>query len=266
MPEAVACRLPVVPGLGKMKTANRTLSAATTPFDFNLVMNQAGEEGSIVSCHKSKVFFSQGDSGDSVFYIQKGRVKLTVVSQQGKEAVIGILGPTDFFGESCLNGQTLRTSTATAMTECSLLRVRKAAAIRLLHDQRDFSEVFVSYLLSRNVRIEEDLTDQLFNSSELRLARALLLLTRFGSKDEPVPIVPKISQQTLAEMIGTTRSRVSFFMNKFKRLGYITYNNGLEVHSSLLSVVLHEPDHKPAQQKSPGKEPGPVRKQIKTAK
>ena len=185
--------------------------------------------------------YSQGDPADAVFYIRNGRVKLSVVSQQGKEAVIGMLGPTDFFGEGCLTGQPIRIATASAITDCSVMRIEKAAMIRALQGQPPFSELFLSYLLSRNLRIEEDLVDQLFNSSELRLARILLLLARFGKEGEPEPVIPKISQQTLADMIGTTRSRVSFFMNKFKKLGFISYNHGLEVHSSLLNVVLHEP-------------------------
>lgn len=226
-----------------MKIENGVLSAAKA-FDPKVFLTQVGQEGATFACRKRHVIFSQGDSANTVFYIQKGRVKLAVVSKQGKEAVIGILGPTDFFGEGCLAGQPIRTATASAITECSIMRVEKAAMIRLLHDRPVFSETFVSYLLSRNLRIEEDLTDQLFNSSELRLARALLLLARFGKEGEPVPVIPKISQQTLAEMIGTTRSRVSFFMNKFKKLGFIQYNHGLEVHSSLLNVVLHEPNHK----------------------
>jgi len=245
----MASRLHPSAKFAQMKIANGILSAAKA-FDPKVFVDRIGAEGLIITCRKRCVMFSQGDACDSVFYIQQGRVKLTVVSPQGKEAVIGILGPTDFFGEGCLTGQPVRTSTASAITECSIMRVQQATMIRLLHEQPDFSEIFVSYLLSRNLRIEEDLTDQLFNSSELRLARALLLLTRFGREDEPVPIVPKISQQTLAEMIGTTRSRVSFFMNKFKRLGFIKYNHGLEVHSSLLNVVLHEPIHKSAEQKT----------------
>lgn len=226
-----------------MKVENGVLSPVKT-FDPKVFLTQAGRERSIFACRKRHVMFSQGDSADAVFYIQRGRVKLAVVSKQGKEAVIGLLGPTDFFGEGCLAGQPIRTATASAITECSIVRVERAAMIRLLHDQPVFSEIFVSYLLSRNLRIEEDLTDQLFNSSELRLARMLLLLARFGKEGEPDPVIPKISQQTLAEMIGTTRSRVSFFMNKFKKLGFIRYNHGLEVHSSLLNVVLHEPIHK----------------------
>ncbi len=177
---------------------------------------------------------------DAVFYIEKGKVKLTVLSTRGKEAVVAILGSGDFFGEGCLAGQPLRMATATAMTECSILRLQKETMVRMLHNEPALSELFMAYLLSRNVRIEEDLVDQLFNSSEKRLARILLLLTRFGKDGQHEPVVPKISQETLAEMVGTTRSRVSFFMNKFRKLGFIEYNGGLNVHSSLLNIVLHD--------------------------
>jgi CRP/FNR family cyclic AMP-dependent transcriptional regulator len=184
--------------------------------------------------------FAQGDPGDAVFYIQEGRVKLTVVSRQGKEAVIAILGAGDFFGEGCLAGQAARMSTAAAMSECSIVRLAKTDVIRFLRDEPAFSEMFLMHVLSRNIRIEADLVDQLFNSSEKRLARVLLLLANFGKAGEPQPVIPKISQETLAEIIGTTRSRVSFFMNRFRKLGFIDYNGGLEVHSSLLNVVLHD--------------------------
>src|SRR5438445_624677 len=175
-----------------------------------------------------------------VCYIEKGKVKLTVRSTRGKEAVVAILGSGDFFGEGSLAGQPLRMATATSMTECSIVRVNKETMIRTLHDEHAFSELFMSYLLSRNTRIEEDLVDQLFNSSEKRLARILLLLTRFGKEGQHELVVPRISQETLAEMVGTTRSRVSFFMNKFRKLGLIDYNGGLHVHSSLLNIVLHD--------------------------
>ena len=184
--------------------------------------------------------FSQGDPADAIFYIQKGKVKLTVVSNAGKEAVIAILGAGDFLGEGCLAGQPVRLATATAMSDCSIVRLEKAATIRVLHDEPAFSEMFLSYLLSRNMRIEEDLVDQLFNSSEKRLARVLLLLANFGKEGKPEPVIAKISQETLAEMIGTTRSRVSFFMNKFRKMGFIEYNGELHVHSSLLNIVLHD--------------------------
>jgi CRP-like cAMP-binding protein len=189
---------------------------------------------------KKSTVFSQGSPADAVFYIEKGKVKLTVLSSRGKEAVVAILGSGDFFGEGCLAGQPLRMATATAITECAILRVQKETMVRMLHNEPALSELFMSYLLSRNVRIEEDLVDQLFNSSEKRLARILLLLTRFGKDGQHESVVPRISQETLADMIGTTRSRVSFFMNKFRKLGFIHYNGGLQVHSSLLNIVLHD--------------------------
>ena len=188
----------------------------------------------------NQIVFSQGDLADSVFYIHDGKVKVTVISEQGKEAVVAILGPDEFCGEGCLAGQPRRMATATAMTECEIMRLEKGAIIRVLHVEPAFSEMFVSHLLARTIRVEEDLVDQLFNSSEKRLARALLLLANFGKEGRPEPIIAKVSQETLAEMIGTTRSRVSFFMNKFRQLGFIEYNGNLAVHSSLLSVVLHD--------------------------
>ena len=193
---------------------------------------------------KKQRIFSQGDSADSVFYIQKGRVRLTVVSQSGKEATIGILNEGSFFGEGALAGQVLRIGSAAAMTDCELLQMEKKAMMGALHSEHALSDVFVAYLLARNIRYEEDLVDQLFNSSEKRLARILLLLAHFGKEGTPETVVPKISQETLAEMIGTTRSRVSFFMNRFRKLGFIHYagglDGGLQVHSSLLNVVLHD--------------------------
>ena len=188
---------------------------------------------------KQKVF-SQGDSADSVFYIQKGKVKLTVLSKSGKEATIGVLNEGDFFGEGCLTGQPLRMCSATAMTECTVMGIDKKSMMEVIHRERAFSDMFVAYLLTRNIRYEEDLVDQLFNSSEKRLARILLLLARFGKDGKPEAAIPKISQETLAEMVGTTRSRVNFFMNRFRKLGFVRYNGGLEVHSSLLNVVLHD--------------------------
>jgi CRP/FNR family transcriptional regulator, cyclic AMP receptor protein len=194
--------------------------------------------------HPKQVIFSQGDSADSIFYIHKGKVKLTVVSNRGKEAVIALLGAGDFFGEGCLAGQVKRMSTATAMTAVSFTRLEKSAAIRVLRDEPVFTDVFLQHLLIRSIRIEEDLVDQLFNSSEKRLARVLLLLAHFGKEGVPETVVPKISQETLADMVGTTRSRVSFFMNRFRKLGFIHYaggiEGGLQVHSSLLNVVLHD--------------------------
>ena len=185
--------------------------------------------------------FSQGDTGDAVFYIQGGKVKLTVVSKRGKEAVVAILPEGSFLGEGCLAGRPLRMSTASAVQRSTVIRVEKETMIRLLHQEPEFAERFVAYLLSRNIRMEEDLVDQLFNSSEKRLARLLLLLANFGQESKPIPVVAKMSQETLAEMIGTTRSRVSFFMNRFRKLGFIDYNGGgMHVHSSLVSVVLHD--------------------------
>jgi CRP/FNR family cyclic AMP-dependent transcriptional regulator len=189
---------------------------------------------------KGEMVFLQGDPADAVFYIQKGKVKITVVSEQGKEAVVAVLGPNGFCGEGCLAGQPRRMASASALTECKITRIEKAAILRVLHDEPTFSEMFVAHLLARAIRVEEDLVDQLFNSSEKRLARALLLLANFGKEGRPEPIIAKVSQETLAEMIGTTRSRVSFFMNKFRRLGFINYNGHLEIHPSLLGIVLHD--------------------------
>ena len=189
---------------------------------------------------KKQTIFAQGDPADAVFYIQTGKIKLTVVSTIGKEATIGIVGDGDFFGEGALAGQTLRMGSAAALTDCAILRIDKKAMMEALHREHEFSDLFVAYLLSRNIRYEEDLVDQLFNSSEKRLARTLLLLARFGKEGKHESVVPKISQEILAEMIGTTRSRVSFFMNRFRKLGFIHYNGGLQVHSSLLNIVLHD--------------------------
>ena len=191
---------------------------------------------------KKQAIFAQGDAADSIFYIQEGKVRLTVVSEVGKEATLGILGEGDFFGEGGLAGQPLRMGSATAMTDCELLQIDKKAMMLALHREHTFSDLFVAYLLARNIRYEEDLVDQLFNSSEKRLARILLLLAHFGKEGVPETVIPKISQETLADMIGTTRSRVSFFMNKFRKLGFVNYNggSGLQVHSSLLNVVLHD--------------------------
>ena len=197
--------------------------------------------GRIISNYpKNQKVFSQGDPADSVFYIQEGKVKVCVVSERGKEAVVAMHGKKEFFGEGCLSGQPRRLATVAAMTECVIMRLDKAAIVRVLHDEPKFSEMFMAYLLARNARVEEDLVDQLFNSSEKRLARLLLLMANFGKEGKPEPVIAKISQETLAEMIGTTRSRVSAFMNKFRKLGFIEYNGHLEVHNSLLSMVLHE--------------------------
>jgi CRP/FNR family transcriptional regulator, cyclic AMP receptor protein len=199
-----------------------------------------GQGKTISKYEKGQVVFTQGQIADAVFYIQQGKVKLTVVSEQGKEAVVAVLTPQQFFGEGCLNGHLLNIATTTAVDECVITRIEKTTMIATLHKEPEFSELFMSYLLTRNSRIEEDLIDQLFNSSEKRLARLLLLLANFGKEGRPEPIVGKFSQETLAEMIGTTRSRVSFFMNKFRRLGYIEYNGKIEVNNSLLNVVLYD--------------------------
>jgi len=194
----------------------------------------------MMSCRKNKRLFSQGDPADAIFYIQSGKVKLTVISKQGKEAVVGILGANDFFGEGCLAGQSVRMSSASAMSVCEVMRLEKEHTIRVLHDEPAFSELFLTHLLCRNIRLEEDLVDQLFNSSEKRLARVLLLLANYGKEAKQEPVIPNISQGTLAEIIGTTRSRVNHFMNKFRKLGLIDYNGGLHVHSSLLNIILHD--------------------------
>jgi CRP/FNR family cyclic AMP-dependent transcriptional regulator len=211
-----------------------------TTFDPVVFLSKVSDDKAATDISNRHVVFRQGDPADAIFYIQKGKIKLTVISKQGKEAVIAILGKGDFFGEGCMAGQPVRMSTATAITECSVVRLKKADMVRVLQNEPAFSGMFVSYLLSRNIRIEEDLVDQLFNSSEKRLARVLLLLANFGKEGKPEPVVAKLSQETLAEIVGTTRSRVSYFMNKFRTLGFIHYNGGLEVHSSLLNVVLHD--------------------------
>ena len=221
----------------KPDMANNTNQAAFDPKAFLAVV---GEGKTILEFHKDQVVFAQGDAADTVFYIQSGRVKVVVISEQGKEAVVGIFGPGQFFGEGCMNGHSLRIATTTAMEECLVTAITKTAMLAALQDQPKFSELFMTYLLTRNSRIEEDLIDQLFNSSEKRLARLLLLLANFGKEGTPQPISPNISQETLAEMIGTTRSRVSFFMNKFRKLGFISYNGKIEVNSSLLTAVLYD--------------------------
>jgi CRP/FNR family transcriptional regulator, cyclic AMP receptor protein len=210
------------------------------PFDPKVFLDTENVGRAISRYRKDQKVFSQGSPADAVFYIQKGKVKITVVSEQGKEAVVAILGPDEFCGEGCLTGQARRMATAVAMTECEILRLEKPAMIRVLHEEPAFSEMFIAHLLARTIRVEEDLVDQLFNSSEKRLARSLLLLANFGKDGRPERIIAKVSQETLAEMIGTTRSRVSHFMNKFRKLGFIDYNGHLEVHSSLLNVVLHD--------------------------
>ena len=209
-------------------------------FDPHTFLATIGEGRKRVLFPKKQIIFAQGETADAVFYIQTGKVKLTVVSTTGKEATIGIFGEGEFFGEGSLAGQALRMDSATAMTDCTVLRIDKKAMMEALHREHEFSDMFVAYLLARNIRYEEDLVDQLFNSSEKRLARILLLLAHFGKEGTPETVVPKISQEMLAEMIGTTRSRVSFFMNRFRELGFIHYNGGLQVHSSLLNIVLHD--------------------------
>jgi CRP/FNR family transcriptional regulator, cyclic AMP receptor protein len=213
------------------------------PFDPKSFLAMVGEGHSIGEYHKGEIVFSQGDSADAVFYIQSGKVKVTVVSEQGKEAVVAMLGTNDFFGEGCLAGQARRIATVATIMDSVIVRLEKAAIVRVIHQEPAFSEMFIAHLLSRAIRVEADLVDQLFNSSEKRLARLLLLLANFGKEEKPEPILAKISQEMLADMIGTTRSRVSFFMNKFRKLGFIDYNGSIEVHSSLLNVVLHDEPH-----------------------
>jgi len=225
-------------------SSNLTKSASTRTqknvFDAQAFLASAGVARKVVQYQKSEKIYSQGDAAASVMYIQKGGIKLTVVNQVGKEAVVAMLESGDFLGEGCLAGQGLRMGTATAITATAVLEIEKAEMIRVLHAEHALSDRFTVYMLSRNIRIEEDLIDQLFNSSEKRLARTLLLLARYGKESQPEKMLPKVSQEMLAEMIGTTRTRVNFFMNRFKKMGFIRYNGGLEVHSSLLSVVLHD--------------------------
>ena len=211
-------------------------------FDPNTFLATIGDGREVESFLEKQTIFTQGDLADAVFYIQKGKVRLTVLSSNGKEATLGILSEGDFFGEGGLGGQPLRMGSATAMTDCELLQIDKKAMILALHREHSFSDLFVAYLLARNIRYEEDLVDQLFNSSEKRLARILLLLAHFGKEGVPETVVPKISQETLAEMVGTTRSRVNFFMNRFRKLGFVDYDagSGLQVHSSLLNIILHD--------------------------
>jgi CRP/FNR family cyclic AMP-dependent transcriptional regulator len=217
---------------------NATKPKQFRPEDF---LSQSGVGRTIIEMQKKKKLFSQGDVADAVFYIQKGRGKLSVVSRQGREATISVFGPGDFVGEDCIAGvQSIRMASAVTLMNCTVLKIARNEMLRVIHEEHVFSDVFVAYLLSRNCRIQEDLIDQLFNSSEKRLARALLLLANFGKEGKPETVIPKISQETLAEMIGATRSRVSFFMNRFRRLGFIDYNGSLQIHSSLLNVVLHD--------------------------
>jgi CRP/FNR family cyclic AMP-dependent transcriptional regulator len=209
-------------------------------FDWKPILKEVGSGKTVLKPPKKQIIFSQGDPADAVFFIQEGKVRLSLVSPRGKEAIVASLGSSDFFGEACLTGQLIRIKTATSMTDCEIYRIEKSAMIRLLHDNASFSELFMAHLLSRNIRIEEDLVDQLFNSSEKRLARLLLLMAHTGKEPRVETVIPKVSQEALAEMIGTTRSRVSFFMNKFEKLGFIDKKGGLRVHSSLLKIVLHD--------------------------
>jgi CRP/FNR family cyclic AMP-dependent transcriptional regulator len=217
--------------------------AKKIPFNVQVFLNTIDGGRTVATYRKDEKVFSQGDPADSVFFVQKGKVKVYVISEQGKEAIVALQGSGDFFGEGCLTGQPLRLATVSAVTDTVVLRLEKAAMSRVLRDEPKFSQVFLSFLLARNARVEEDLVDQLFNSSEKRLARLLLLMANFGKEGKPEPVIPKISQETLAEMVGTTRSRVSTFMNKFRKLGFIQYNGDLEVHNSLLNVVLHDAPH-----------------------
>jgi CRP/FNR family cyclic AMP-dependent transcriptional regulator len=212
-------------------------------FDLNTFLASTSKGRSVTKYKKKQIIFEQGEPTDAVFYIQKGKVQISVVSDRGKEAIVSILGPGEFFGEGCLSGQALRIATANTVTEAVVVRLEKGEMVRLLHEEPLFSEAFMTHLLGRTLRVEADLIDQLFNSSERRLARLLLILANYGNEGKPEPILAKISQETLAEMIGTTRSRVSFFMNKFRQLGFISYNGNIEVHKSLLNLVLHEQPH-----------------------
>jgi CRP/FNR family cyclic AMP-dependent transcriptional regulator len=209
-------------------------------FDAQNFLDSAGVARKVTAFKRAEVVYAQGDAANGVMYLQRGGVKLTVVNENGKEAVVGILGPGDFFGEGCLAGQPVRMGTATAITPSTVLLIEKKEMFRVLHEEPALSDRFIRFMLARNIRIEEDLVDQLFNSSEKRLARTLLLLARYGREDKPHGVLPKMSQETLAEMVGTTRSRVNFFMNKFRKLGFIEYNGGLQINTSLWSVVLHE--------------------------
>jgi CRP/FNR family cyclic AMP-dependent transcriptional regulator len=233
-----ACVMHAVRNLAK--TRSPTNSTQKPAFDTQAFLDSAGLARKVAQFRKKETIFAQGDPAKNVLYIQKGGVRLSVMNQAGKEAVVAVLGPGDFLGEGCLAGQPIRIGTATAIAPTIALVIEKKEMLRVLHEEHEFSDRFIAYMLSRNIRIEEDLVDQLFNSSEKRLARTLLLLARYGQTDKPQRILPKISQETLAEMVGTTRSRVNFFMNKFRKLGFIKYNGGLRIDTSLLSVILHE--------------------------
>jgi CRP/FNR family cyclic AMP-dependent transcriptional regulator len=222
------------------KRPNRSKSVAKRLFNTQEFLDSAGVARKVAEFKKKETIFSQGDPCRNVFYIQKGGVRLSVVNESGKEAVVAILGPGDFFGEGCLAGQPTRIGRATSIAPTTALIIEKSEMVRVLHSEHEFSDRFITFMLARNIRIEEDLVDQLFNSSEKRLARTLLLLARYGKEDKLQRVLPKVSQEMLAEMVGTTRSRVNFFMNKFRKLGFIKYNGGLQIDNSLLSVVLHE--------------------------
>ena len=223
-----------------MKSKKLKKNGKTGSFDPQAFLDTAGVARKIAEFRKGESIYSQGEAAESVMYVQKGGVKFSVVNGSGKEAVVAMFGPSDFFGEGCMAGQSIRMGTATAITPTTLLVIEKDELLRVLHTEHELSDHFISYMLAHNIRVEEDLMDQLFNSSEKRLARTLLLLARYGKQDQPDRILPKVSQETLAEMIGTTRSRVNFFMNKFRKLGFIEYNGKIKVNKSLLSVVLHE--------------------------
>jgi CRP/FNR family cyclic AMP-dependent transcriptional regulator len=223
-----------------LNNKSKSKSTKKRDFDAQAFLDSAGLARRVVEYRRSEKVYSQGESAKDVLYIQKGGIKLSVVNEVGKEAVVAMLGPGDFFGEGGIAGQLVRVGTATAITPTTLLVIEKKEMVRVLHAEHAFSDRFLAYMLSRNIRIEEDLVDQLFNSSEKRLARTLLLLAQYGTQDQPNKMLPKVSQETLAEMVGTTRSRVNFFMNKFKKLGFIKYNGGIHIDASLLNVVLHE--------------------------
>jgi len=222
------------------KAPNRPKANPKGAFNAQNFLDSTGLARKVVEFKAKETIFSQGEAGNDVIYIQKGGVRLSVVNQSGKEAVVAVLGPGDFFGEGCLAAQPIRMGTATSIAPTTALVIEKTEMIRVLHHEHEFSDRFISFMLARNIRIEEDLVDQLFNSSEKRLARTLLLLARYGKEDKPQRVLPKVSQEMLAEMVGTTRSRVNFFMNKFRKLGFIKYNGGLQINASLLSVVLHD--------------------------
>jgi CRP-like cAMP-binding protein len=219
---------------------SRSRAKKSASFDPQAFLDTAGVSRKVAEYRRGETVYAQGDKADTVLYVQKGGVKLSVVNAAGKEAVLAMFGPTDFFGEGCMAGQTLRMATATAITPTAVLVIDKEEMLRVLHEEHELSDRFIEYMLAHNIRVEEDLVDQLFNSSEKRLARILLLLANFGKDARPEEVIPNISQETLAEMIGTTRSRVSFFLNKFRKLGFLEYNGGMHVHTSLLNVILHD--------------------------